>query len=195
MNLDLCRHKILIQSSSTQSNTAAVKETGKFGTVCNRGLQVAKYRETLAANLLDSTSHPRRVLDFSDAAIESAFPKSSSSAVRTIYRYEKKDYGAGSAKPCRHISASPSRILDAPELRDDYYLNLLSWSSDKILAVALNQTVYLWNADSGNIEEIQACTGNDYVTSVSWIGQGTCACVFSLKYLSFIMYEYRNILI
>jgi hypothetical protein len=32
-----------------------------------------------------------------------------------------------SRKPHRHIPALPERVLDAPELLDDYYLNLLDW--------------------------------------------------------------------
>ena len=40
----------------------------------------------------------------------------------------------------------PERILDAPELVNDYYLNLLDWSADNRLAVALGADVYLWNA-------------------------------------------------
>jgi hypothetical protein len=33
--------------------------------------------------------------------------------------------------------------VDAPELMDDYYLNLVDWSCQDILAVALAQTVHL----------------------------------------------------
>ena len=51
----------------------------------------------------------------------------------------------------RHIPQSPERILDAPELLDDYYLNLLDWSSSNVLGVALGDSVYLWNASSGDI--------------------------------------------
>ena len=49
----------------------------------------------------------------------------------------------------RHIPSAPTRILDAPGLLDDYYLNLLSWSDTNILAVALNRAVYIWDAESG----------------------------------------------
>ena len=73
----------------------------------------------------------------------------------------------------RHIPTAPEKILDAPELMDDYYLNLLDWSSSNVLAVALGQTVYLWNAASGTIEEL--CTtpaDDDYITSVSWVQDG-----------------------
>ena len=45
----------------------------------------------------------------------------------------------------------PERILDAPELVNDYYLNLLDWSADNRLAVALGADVYLWNAGKINM--------------------------------------------
>jgi len=42
-------------------------------------------------------------------------------------------------KTSRFIPKSPDKILDAPDLVDDYYLNLLDWSKANILAVALRQ--------------------------------------------------------
>lgn len=69
----------------------------------------------------------------------------------------------------RKIPSQPSRILDAPDLVDDYYLNLISWSADNILAVALAHCVYLWNAGSGEIHHLTTIEGDDdYVTSVAW---------------------------
>jgi cell division cycle protein 20 (cofactor of APC complex) len=56
-------------------------------------------------------------------------------------------------KLSRHIPSAPVRILDAPDMLDDYYLNLLSWSSTNVLAVALSQVVYLWDASSGKWHE------------------------------------------
>ena len=55
------------------------------------------------------------------------------------------------AKHIRFIPHFPDKILDAPDLVDDYYLNLLDWNQDNILAVCLAQTVYLWNANTGDI--------------------------------------------
>ncbi|VDN29290.1 unnamed protein product [Gongylonema pulchrum] len=51
----------------------------------------------------------------------------------------------------RHIPGSPERILDLPNFMDDYYRNAIHWSSDNIIAVALTNSVYLWNASSGEI--------------------------------------------
>lgn len=69
----------------------------------------------------------------------------------------------------------PEKILDAPDLQDDYYLNLLDWSQENILAVCLAQTVYLWNSDSGEIKQLfDTENDDDIVTSVSWMkGSGS----------------------
>jgi hypothetical protein len=36
-------------------------------------------------------------------------------------------------KAFRSLPQAPERILDAPELLDDYYLNLLDWSSQNVV--------------------------------------------------------------
>ena len=46
----------------------------------------------------------------------------------------------------RVISKVPYKVLDAPELADDFYLNLVDWSQQDVLAVGLNKCVYLWSA-------------------------------------------------
>ena len=46
----------------------------------------------------------------------------------------------------RKISKTPFKVLDAPDLQDDYYLNLLDWSSSNVLSVGLGTAVYLWSA-------------------------------------------------
>lgn len=71
----------------------------------------------------------------------------------------------------RKISSEAVRILDAPDLSNDYYLNLLSWSSKDIIAIALGASVFLWNSASGNIEELVTLS-NAYVSSVEWMPGG-----------------------
>ena len=72
-------------------------------------------------------------------------------------------------KVLRKVPSAPFRILDAPDIVDDYYLNLISWSKDNILAVALSQSVYLWNATTGEISHLVTLESpSDYVTSVNW---------------------------
>ena len=72
-------------------------------------------------------------------------------------------------KVLRKVPSAPIRILDAPDIVDDYYLNLISWSKDNILAVALAQSVYLWNATTGDIQHLITVESvDDYITSVCW---------------------------
>lgn len=54
----------------------------------------------------------------------------------------------------RAIPTRPDRVLDAPGMVDDYYLNLLSWSSDNMVAIGLGESVYVWNAESGGVSAL-----------------------------------------
>lgn len=71
----------------------------------------------------------------------------------------------------RNVPAVPGRILDAPGLIDDYYLNLLAWSCDNLLAVALSTSVYIWQAGVGAVSLLTTC--DCPVTSVAWSDDGS----------------------
>ncbi|CAM8976533.1 unnamed protein product [Rhodiola kirilowii] len=77
------------------------------------------------------------------------------------------------AKARRRIPQSSERTLDAPDLVDDYYLNLLDWGSSNVLAIALGSTVYLWDANDGSTSELVTFDDDSGpVTSVSWAPDG-----------------------
>lgn len=44
-----------------------------------------------------------------------------------------------------------SQVLDAPALADDFYLNLVDWSAQNLLAVGLDTCVYLWSAHTSKV--------------------------------------------
>ena len=72
-------------------------------------------------------------------------------------------------KASRKISKIPFKVLDAPELQDDFYLNLVDWSSQNVLSVGLGACVYLWSACTSQVTKLcDLSTDNDTVTSVSW---------------------------
>lgn len=71
------------------------------------------------------------------------------------------------------IMQTSERTLDAPDLLDDYYLNLLDWGSSNVLAIALGSTVYLWDATDGATSELVTVDDeNGPVTSVKWAPDG-----------------------
>uniref|UniRef100_A0A3P9N3Q3 Cell division cycle 20 homolog n=1 Tax=Poecilia reticulata TaxID=8081 RepID=A0A3P9N3Q3_POERE len=79
-----------------------------------------------------------------------------------------------SLKKNRYISSAPDKILDAPGLRNDFYLNLLDWSSRNVLAVALDNSVYLWDASQGDITLLLTMERQqDYICSLSWTKEGS----------------------
>lgn len=72
----------------------------------------------------------------------------------------------------RKISKVPFKVLDAPQLQDDFYLNLVDWSSANVLAVGLNNCVYLWSACTNKVTRLCDLGSDDTVTSVSWMQRG-----------------------
>jgi cell division cycle 20, cofactor of APC complex len=64
----------------------------------------------------------------------------------------------------RDIATAPYRILDAPGIIDDYYLNVLDWTKERV-SIALRDTVYCYNTETREVAEIYtAPTG--YISSV-----------------------------
>ncbi|KAI1313101.1 WD40-repeat-containing domain protein [Xylaria venustula] len=87
-------------------------------------------------------------------------------------RYNSQQMLLSPRRQPRAVSKVPFKVLDAPELADDFYLNLVDWGSANVLGVGLGSSVYMWNAQSSRVNKL--CTlEDDTVTSVSWIQKGT----------------------
>ena len=83
----------------------------------------------------------------------------------------------GQAPDLSGVCRRPDRILDAPGLQDDFYLNTLDFSARNVLGVGLGASVYLWNGVDGTVKELLSLPedGNGtsaYVASVHWIHDG-----------------------
>ncbi|GAB4827479.1 Protein FIZZY-RELATED 3 [Ancistrocladus abbreviatus] len=81
----------------------------------------------------------------------------------------------GSAKPKlpRKVPKTPHKVLDAPSLQDDFYLNLVDWSSQNILAVGLGACVYLWSASNSKVTKLCDLEPSDSVCAVQWTREGS----------------------
>ena len=75
----------------------------------------------------------------------------------------------------RKIAKVPFKVLDAPSLADDFYLNLVDWSSLNVLAVGLGSCVYLWSACTSKVTKLcdLGASSQDSITSVAWTQRGT----------------------
>lgn len=76
-------------------------------------------------------------------------------------------------KPPRKVPKTPHKVLDAPSLQDDFYLNVVDWSSQNVLAVGLGTCVYLWCASNSKVTKLCDLGPNDSVSSVQWTREGS----------------------
>ena len=124
------------------------------------------YESSLASACGISTS--QRILEFKPAPPESSKPID----LRSQYNRPLKAANSQSAQFRRRIQSAPERVLDAPGLVDDYYLNLLDWSSGNQVAIGLERNVYVWSAESGTVSCLLETAPDTYISSVKWSGDG-----------------------
>ena len=66
------------------------------------------------------------------------------------------------------------KVLDAPYLRDDFYLHLVDWSKQDIVAVGLDNKLYTWNAKHSEVSFISDLPEYDnYYSSLAYNNDGT----------------------
>ncbi|TYZ61340.1 hypothetical protein PybrP1_010380 [[Pythium] brassicae (nom. inval.)] len=169
MNMELAQCR-------SPSSEAAVADAAGSSAGAAEDEEKHNYKKRLASALLgddaaDGARH--KILKFTAKPAAPA-PESFASSLAARFSHNKASAvpAAAAKKLNRYVPSAPVKVLDAPELMNDYYLNLLSWGSNNTLAVALGQCVYLWNADSGEIDELMALDGDDYVSSVQWSDVG-----------------------
>ncbi len=109
-----------------------------------------------------------RILAFKPAPPESSKPID----LRSQYNRPLKAANTASAQFRRRVLTAPERVLDAPGLVDDYYLNLLDWGSGNQVAIGLERNVYVWSAESGTVSCLLETSPDTYVSSVKWSGDG-----------------------
>lgn len=124
------------------------------------------YQDSLASAC--GVSLNQRILEFKPAPPESSKPVD----LRSQYNRPLKNSSAASAQFRRRVATAPERVLDAPGLVDDYYLNLLDWSSGNQVAIGLERNVYVWSAESGTVSSLLETSPDTYVSSVKWSGDG-----------------------
>ncbi len=131
-----------------------------------------EYKKQLAENLLNVENGQKQTRILAFKSKPPPPPEGFDNGRKLLY---SQNLAGGQTKPrkmFRHIPQAAERTLDAPDLLDDYYLNLLDWSVNNILAVALGSTVYLWDATTSSIEELLTVDEEGPVTSISWAPDG-----------------------
>ncbi|EGW33594.1 uncharacterized protein SPAPADRAFT_50456 [Spathaspora passalidarum NRRL Y-27907] len=170
------------ESPSTSNTGTPPRSSASASSTPNVGAGAAS---GTAADTDDVTSTPRRKVNLFTYQSPQKSRPISRDLQQELYslspvRHDTQKILLSPQKKPRTISKVPYRVLDAPELSDDFYLNLVDWGAQDILAVGLGDSVYLWDGSTQSVDRL--CNLNkDKVTSLNWIGSGTHLAIGTLK--------------
>lgn len=163
MNVDYSHHTI------TQADIQKHHNAGQFETMLSPNTH-ASYTNTMNEQLCQDNY---KILAFQTKAPAPKVGHTNSNKVLFTYSQGHSGVSKKTKQTTRHISQTAEKILDAPGLMDDYYLNVLDWSTNNVIAIGLEKDIFLLNATSGDIQQISPITSTDgYVSSVSWAADG-----------------------
>lgn len=176
-----------VKENFVPSNFESPRGSRNTSVASEHGTPSQLYDQMLQSELLGKPTPPRR----DDDTLKLATPESNQklfqykSVLEEVPRWfdecestkspvpylSSPEHSGYQKPPCRKIQKTPARVMDAPDMQDDFYCNLIDWSSTDDLAVGLGSSVYCWNA--GNNRVAKLCDlGSSAVTSVNWTQQG-----------------------
>ena len=152
-----------------QDKNQVSKKTGREASEGSKDDSLSIYSSLLKNEILGS-----QIEDFKETSDSRGLPLQPSSESRNLFSYRPKRHSIvnepqspysltpvssksqkllrSPRKASRKISKIPFKVLDAPEIQDDFYLNLVDWSSQNVLSVGLGACVYLWSACTSQVE-------------------------------------------
>ena len=148
-------------SSPIRSSTAGPSSSagGSGATAVAPSTPTRKRLLTFNSPSSSNPSTPNRRLDTTTDEVYSLSP----------VRAQSRSLLESPRRSVRHVCKTPYRVLDAPDLADDFYLNLVDWSSTNLLGVGLGNCGYLWAANTATVNKLcDLSSQNDTVSSVSW---------------------------
>ncbi|KAL4509272.1 hypothetical protein ABPG72_018203 [Tetrahymena utriculariae] len=155
-------------SSSSSTQTSGINSSNLNISYCNSSAN--SYQKLMEDCLFqqEKKNQKKRVLNFRS---ESGMPIPLDKCISKTFEQANQQF-METNKIMRYISPMPERILDAPQLSDDYYLNLMDWGdcgteNKGTLAICLGSEVYLW--DEYEIVNLFKTNQNVQATSVSWM--------------------------
>jgi cell division cycle protein 20 (cofactor of APC complex) len=148
-------------ASSTTMPTLALDQSFNGNTSANMSSLDASAAAELSA-LSESMGIPapnRRILSFKAPPPKASHAVSHIDAQRNYLLASNASASRGTAQAGagaagvkkRNPPYVPDKVLDAPGFQDDYYLNLIDWSSENRVAIALGDIAYVWDAESGSV--------------------------------------------
>ena len=151
-----------INTSQSKKNYTLSRKQKKL----QANLTNSKTQEFSKNNDNDILGGVTKKLNFNDSSIDN-FYENYSEKTKNLVNLQFNDIYPSN----KILSKEPFKILDAPSLRDDFYLHLLDWSCKNLLAVGLEKSIYVWNGLDNSVEQLTNL-GNDQICSLVWTKDG-----------------------
>jgi len=91
--------------------------------------------------------------------------------LKVLYSSNKDGAAKMRPKSSRVLPQTALKVLDAPGLEDNFYCHPIDWSRRNVIAVALSEMVFLFDASTGQTEKLLSLPSGT-VTSLRWTGEG-----------------------
>lgn len=125
-----------------------------------------EYTQKLDQRLLDGQIQNSKILTFTQK------PKPPSSFTNPLKVVYSQHTILSPKKKEREINRKSERILDAPNLIDDFYINILDWSSNDLLGVGLSNSLYVFDYQENSSLLLTTLDPSLYISSLSWTQDG-----------------------
>lgn len=68
----------------------------------------------------------------------------------------------------RPVPKQPFKVLDAPNLLDDFYVNVIDWSQSNNIGVGLGNTCYIWSFNTNGVHKASQFSESNLLTGLAW---------------------------
>ena len=164
----------LMDCSPMEISISDSDSEGSYNSKCSECAYKALIQENLSMGAIDS----KKVLHFKNTELDQVYgyrhgigPAGELCGALHAAYVRAQQVVDEKKKAKRRVPRKAERILDAPELLDDYYLNLVDWSISNKVAVCLGHSLYVWDATTGNSTQLLTHdTENRWnvLTAVAW---------------------------
>merc|ERR1719281_1519702 len=160
---DVCMSDRLIPSRSSCEKVNALKlERDENWAPRN------EYHEVLSQNVLGKESLSNvKVLSYKNKPSQQ---QTGHNELKVLYSCNRDGAAKLRQRTGRVVPQTALKVLDAPGLIDDFYGHPIDWSSKNVVAVALSETVFLFDAASGRTDSLLALPEGPAVTALRWTG-------------------------
>ncbi len=179
-NADAIKDGKLLPGSNGNGGSGSANSSMQHLTMAEEQAQLTAAARNAAALGLDLS---QQILTFAPQAPGSGSGGSGGAAAAMRARRPVGAASSGASSSALHmpgrrkISNKPDKVLDAADICDDFYYNLIDWSVRNQVAIALRSSAYIWDCETAEVGELV-----DMLAQPERLGGGEASTITCLKW-------------